>query len=142
MLGISVMSGPGTRFPSRSISTALDVTWTKTDCCAHDSEAHAVTTVLMHSGHCSAPMTMLPPVLTSPVAPVAVAPVAVVAPVGAPPSSSPPHAAATKATTASRAMSFRPDLFITIPPLQRTAATLPVPPAPRNRTAGRLHHLL
>src|SRR3989442_9920935 len=59
-VGASVRSGEATKFPFRSSTIAYGRTCSSTEYHVHVAEEQLVMG-LMHSGHCSAPMTMDPP---------------------------------------------------------------------------------
>src|SRR3989442_11671936 len=62
-LGASVSSGELVNVPWRVTCMARGITYWVTDQKSHEAEAHCVTG-LMHSGYCSAPRTILPPLTT------------------------------------------------------------------------------
>src|SRR2546423_13724951 len=61
-VGVSARSGEATKLPLRSTSSRRGSTWPASVQCSQD-EFWQLVTGLMHLGHCSAPMTILPPVL-------------------------------------------------------------------------------
>src|SRR6266542_469897 len=109
-VGASDSRGEATKFPFRSRTIAYPSTCSSTEYQVHVADEHSLMGV-MHSGHCSAPMTIEPPRVGFAVA--------LWVALGVPP---PPQAAATMPTTATRAMARKRRILIRFPPFGRDGA--------------------